>query len=126
MNIGQKVLNKLKEEISQNEYNRYIKNLEYDEKSSRSDIAIYTTNNILAAKWIKTRYAKKLSHLYEVVSGIKAEIIIDIKNSSSKQSKIKVKKQDNKNNSPKIQVLNITLYLFMVVLGLVKRTLCKL
>jgi len=99
MNIGQKVLNKLKEEISQNEYNRYIKNLEYDEKSSRSDIAIYTTNNILAAKWIKTRYAKKLSHLYEVVSGIKAEIIIDIKNSSSKQSKIKVKKQDNKNNS---------------------------
>ena len=99
INIGQKVLDKLKDEISQNEYNRYIKHLKYDEKSSRSDIAIFTTNNILSAKWIKTKYQKKLAHLYEIESGLKAEIIIDVKNSKSKQRVKAVSKKEQSNQS---------------------------
>jgi len=100
MDIGQSVLDKLKDEISQSEYNRYIKNLKYDSKSSRSDIAIFTTNNILSAKWIKTRYAQKIAHLYEVESGIKPEIIIDIENSKkSKNINRQVQKQNNKSES---------------------------
>ncbi|HHH20537.1 MAG TPA: chromosomal replication initiator protein DnaA, partial [Nitratifractor sp.] len=77
MSIGHLVLEKLKKEINQNEYKRYIKNLRYDEKSSRGDIAIFTINNILAAKWIKTHYAKKIAHLFEIESGIAPQVIID-------------------------------------------------
>ena len=93
-NIGQKVIEKLKDEISANEYNRYIKHLKYDAKSSRSDIAIFITNNILSAKWVKTKYCKKIAHLYEIESGIKAEIIIDVKNTTSKKRvNIQIKKE---------------------------------
>lgn len=86
MSIGHLVLEKLKKEINQNEYKRYIKNLRYDEKSSRGDIAIFTINNILAAKWIKTHYAKKIAHLFEIESGIAPQVIIEThKNSTTTQ-----------------------------------------
>ena len=93
MNIGQKILDKLKDEISQNEYNRYIKNLNFDESSSRSDIIIFTTTNILSAKWIKTRYSNKIAHLYELETGIKADVIIDVKNGVKNREKIITKKE---------------------------------
>ena len=99
MDIGQKVLEKLKDEISQSEYNRYIKNLKYDSKSSRSDIAIFTTNNILSAKWIKTRYAKKIAHLYELESGIKPEVIIDVKGTQNRNKLKNIIKKEQKSES---------------------------
>jgi len=95
---GKKILEKLKNEISQNEYNRYIKNLEFDESSSRSDILIYNAPNILSAKWIQTKYAKKIAHLYEVDSGINAEVIIQVKNAKTK-SKAPMKKSIKKDSS---------------------------
>ncbi len=99
MSIGNKVLNKLKEEIPQSEYNRYIKNLKYDEKSSRGDIAIFITNNILSAKWIKTRYAKKIAHLYEIESGIIPEVIIETKKGGSKSKFKNIAVKNKKNES---------------------------
>ncbi len=84
METGQKILEKLKLEISQNEYDRYIKNLEFCSSSSRSDILIYNTNNILSAKWIKTKYAHKIAHLYEVETGIKPEVIIQTKSAKER------------------------------------------
>jgi len=92
------VLDKLKQEIPSREYERYIKNLEFDEKSSRDDVIIYTTNNILSAKWIKTKYAKKIAHLYEVETGIKADIIIDTKSAKKVTTKI-VEKKERSNTS---------------------------
>ena len=99
MDIGKKILDRLKDEIPANEYNRYIKNLEFDGKSSRSDILIYYTNNILSAKWIKTRYASKIAHLYEVETGIKAEVIIDLKNAKRGGSLKKVAQATKKSES---------------------------
>lgn len=99
MSIGKRVLEKLKREITQNEYERYIKNLEFDETSSRSDIAIFTTNNILSAKWIKTRYSKKLAHLYEVESGISPQIIIDTKNQKKQNSREPLSPKEARNSS---------------------------
>ena len=92
METGQKILEKLKLEISQNEYNRYIKNLEFCEDSSRSDILIYNTNNILSAKWIKTKYANKIAHLYEVETGIKPEVIIQTKSAKEKNIQVTSRK----------------------------------
>ncbi len=98
MENGKKILEKLKNEISQNEYERYIKNLEFDASSSRSDILIYNAPNILSAKWIQTKYAKKIAHLYEVDSGINAEVIIQVKNAKNR-SKTPIKKSIKKESS---------------------------
>ena len=76
MNIGQKVLFELKKEISETEYERYIKKLIYDTKHSRSNIVYFNAPNMLIAKWIKTKYVEKLCHLFELQNGIKPEIVI--------------------------------------------------
>jgi len=78
MNIGQKVLQELKKEISMIEYDRYIKKLNYDIEQSRSNIAYYNANNMIVAKWVKTKYRDKLAHLFELQSGIKPDIEITV------------------------------------------------
>jgi len=102
METGKKILEKLKLEISQSEYERYIKNLQFCNEDSRGDILIYSTNNLLSAKWIKTKYSNKLAHLYEVETGIKAEIIIQAK--GKKETKVKV--TSKKERSVESTVLN--------------------
>jgi chromosomal replication initiator protein len=78
MNIGQKVLFELKKEISETEYERYIKKLVYDTKHSRSNIVYFNAPNMLIAKWIKTKYADKLAHLFELQNQIKPEVVINV------------------------------------------------
>ena len=78
MNIGQKVLQELRKEITMMEYERYIKKLYYDQEQSRSNIVYYVANNMLIAKWVKTKYSEKIAHLFEIQSGIKPEIEISI------------------------------------------------
>ena len=79
-----KVLELLKQEIPQIEYERYIKQLLFDEEASRSDIAVFYAPNPLVAKWIKTKYADKLSHLFELKTGIKPQIVIEVKDGKKK------------------------------------------
>jgi len=78
MNIGQKVLNELKKEIPQLEYDRYVKNLVYDTKNSKSNLAYFNAPNMIIAKWVKTKYANKLQHLFELQNGIKPQIQIGV------------------------------------------------
>ncbi|MBU4024345.1 chromosomal replication initiator protein DnaA, partial [bacterium] len=63
MNIGQEVLEMLKQEITDVEYNRYIKHLKYDAKNSTGDLAIYYAPNALVLNWIKNKYGEKIAHL---------------------------------------------------------------
>jgi len=78
MNIGNIVLKKLKQEISNSEWERYIKTLNYDEATSRSNLAQFYAPNMLLAKWIKTKYRNKIAHLFEVESGINPQVLISI------------------------------------------------
>ena len=80
MNIGQEILKTLKDEITEVEYNRYIKHLTYDIKKSTSDMAIFYAPNALVVNWIKNKYSNKLAHLFEVQSGIKVNVQITLKN----------------------------------------------
>ena len=94
MNIGQAVLQLLKEEITEVEYNRYIKNLTYDTKKSTSDLAIFYAPNTLIANWIKSKYSSKIEHLFEVKNGTKVTVKITLKNSVDKvETKQKVEKK---------------------------------
>ncbi len=86
MAIGNNVLRKLKQEISNQEWNRYIKSLIYDENRSRSNIAYFYSPNILIAKWIKTKYEKKIEHLFELENNLKPQIIISVKKEREQKS----------------------------------------
>ena len=87
MNIGNKVLKKFKNEISSKDWNRYIKNLSYSEKESHSNLAQFYIGNILLAKWITTKYAFQLAHLFELENNVKPKIIIST-NKSKKKNEI--------------------------------------
>ena len=85
MNIGQEVLQALKEEISELEYNRYIRHLSYDAKKSRGDLAIFYAPNALVVNWIKNKYREKIAHLFEVKNGSKVTVEITLKNTAEKR-----------------------------------------
>jgi chromosomal replication initiator protein len=76
MNIGQKVILELKKEITQTEYERYIKKLVYDTKRSRSNIIYFYAPNMIIAKWVKTKYQHKLEHLFELKNEVKPKVEI--------------------------------------------------
>ena len=93
MNIGQEVLKQLKEEITEVEYNRYIKYLIYDTKKSTSDLAIFYAPNALVSNWIKSKYSEKITHLFEVNNGSRVTVKIALKNSIDKRKSIKKTEQ---------------------------------
>ncbi|MGD9718071.1 MAG: chromosomal replication initiator protein DnaA [Sulfurimonadaceae bacterium] len=80
MNIGQEVLAALKNEITEVEYNRYIKQLSYDVKKSTSDLALFYAPNALIANWIKSKYTEKIAHLFEIKTGSKVSVTVSLKN----------------------------------------------
>ena len=94
------VLELLKKEITLQEYNRYIKQLSFNEKLSKSDLIVFEAPNILIANWIKSKYSEKIAHLYEVKTGKKPKIEIKLKSSSkrakTKESKAQIQKSVKK------------------------------
>ncbi len=82
MKLAQEVLDLLKEEIPEVEYNRYIKQLTYNTKQSNDTYAVFNAPNPLIANWIKNRYKKKLEHLFEI-KGKKVEVKIVQKDSQN-------------------------------------------
>jgi len=83
--VGKDILEQLKSEISHIEYKRYIQNLQFDAKNSRSDEVIYIAPNIFIANWVKTKYKDKIAQLFEIHTGLKTNIhiVVDKKNRSN-------------------------------------------
>ena len=100
------ILELLKKEITLQEYNRYIKQLSFNEKESKSNLLVFEVPNILVANWIKTKYSSKISHLYEVKTGKKPQIIIRVKNGKTGKNSIKKEVSKEIQNSKKITILN--------------------
>jgi chromosomal replication initiator protein len=92
VNIGQKILLLLKEEIPEIEYNRYIKHLIYDTKKSTSDTAIFYAPNNLVLNWIRNRYGAKIRHLFEIQDSTKVDVKILLEN-QLEDKKTEVKKE---------------------------------
>ena len=107
MNIGNIVLKKLKQEISNSEWERYIKTLNYDENASRSNLAQFYSPNMLLAKWIKTKYQDKIAHLFEVETDIRPKVIISVgKAKTNLISKQKKSSEGEQKNQGKSTILN--------------------
>jgi len=116
MNIGQKVLFELKKEISETEYERYIKKLIYDTKHSRSNIVYFSAPNMLIAKWVKTKYTDKLIHLFELQNEVKPEIEITV-GKQTKQTPILTSKQSSEKSASKSTYLNPSLTFDSFIVG---------
>jgi len=116
MNIGQKVLFELKKEISEIDYERYIKKLVYDAKRSRSNLVYFSAPNMLVAKWIKTKYTEKLQHLFELQNEMKPEIEITVGQQTSKTTTTVVKQSSEKSSS-KSTYLNPSLKFDSFIVG---------
>ncbi|NOX16189.1 MAG: chromosomal replication initiator protein DnaA [Epsilonproteobacteria bacterium] len=105
--LADNVLELLKNEISEQEYKRYISQIEFDEKSSHSDQKVFIAPNVLIKNWIQTKYSEKISHLFEVKTGKKPEIYITLKNSIAQTKKnIKATKQIELNKPTINTILN--------------------
>ena len=99
MNIGQEVLEALKEEITEVEYNRYIKNLSYDARKSTASLAIFYAQNAIVINWIKNKYSEKIAHLFEIKSGSKVTVQITLKNRVTTQKNKKAVEPQKITNS---------------------------
>jgi chromosomal replication initiator protein len=86
VNIGQKVVEALKDEITELEYKRYIRHLSYDSKKSTSSLAIFYAPNALVVNWISKKYSDKIAHLFEVKTDNKVSVQIVLKNSLEKSN----------------------------------------
>ncbi|MBE0491461.1 MAG: chromosomal replication initiator protein DnaA [Sulfurospirillum sp.] len=105
--IADEVLELLQSEISQQEFLRYIKQLTYIEKSSRSDLRIFSVPNPLILNWVKTKYAAKIAHLFEIKTGQKPTIKFILKNEiSHKDKKIVPIELHELNKNSKNTILN--------------------
>lgn len=78
--IGTTVLQMLKNEINEIDYQRYIKQLTFNIDDSKSNFVVYNAPNPLIANWIQTKYGDKISHLFEIKTGVKPTVSICVKN----------------------------------------------
>jgi len=86
MNLGEKIINRLKNETGAEEYRRYLQHLIYDPERSRNDRVIFRAPNIFAARWVRTNYTKTLAHLFEIETGIHPHIEIVVGSGHYKKS----------------------------------------
>ncbi|WP_069633213.1 chromosomal replication initiator protein DnaA [Campylobacter pinnipediorum] len=91
--LANEILETLRTQISQKEYECYIKQLKFNEKISTDENIVFNAPNELIAKFITTRYSEKIAYLFEVKTGIKPKITISLSNKlkSSKINKVDIK-----------------------------------
>jgi chromosomal replication initiator protein len=106
MSIAESVLNLLKKEITEIEYSRYIKQLQFDESSSNNTDVYFIAPNPLILSWVKNRYSDNIAHLYEIKSGNKPNVHIVLKNKIIKSKKTSSKQNSNSEKN-KHSLLNI-------------------
>jgi len=86
MNLGEKIIQRLREEVGSKEYERYLKHLRYDAEHSRNDRVIYYAPNIFTARWIQSHYAKTLSHLFEIETNVRPKVEIRLGEAKAKET----------------------------------------
>ena len=91
--VANEVLELLSKEILPSEFECYIKQLKFNEKSSNSTNVIFNAPNEIIAKFIQTKYAAKIAHLFEVKTGQKpvVEVQAPTKTTSKPAKKVDVK-----------------------------------
>lgn len=101
--VANEVLELLSKEILPSEFECYIKQLKFNEKSSNSTNVVFNAPNEIIAKFIQTKYASKIAHLFEVKTGQKP--VVEVQAATKTQSK-PAKKVDVKEIKAQSSLLN--------------------
>ena len=101
--VANEVLELLSKEILPSEFECYIKQLKFNEKSSNLTNIVFNAPNEIIAKFIQTKYASKIAHLFEVKTGQKP--VINVLAATKTQSK-PAKKVDVKEIKAQSSLLN--------------------
>ena len=99
------ILLELENEVSQNEYDRYLKQLVYKKASSSDQVAIFEVQNKFIANFIKTKYSSLLEDIFEKHENYKPEILIRI-TGEKKRSKNDIISSKQTNNDASNTILN--------------------
>jgi len=78
MNLGEKIIQRLRDEVGPEEYRRYLQHLVYDPERSRTDRVLFRAPNIFTARWVRTNYAQALAHLFEIETGVRPQVEIQV------------------------------------------------
>ena len=76
------ILKDLEKKLGSREFNRYIKNIKFNEEKSDSNLKILEVDNIFILNWIKANYVSKIASLFEIHTDIKPEIQLILKKHS--------------------------------------------
>lgn len=91
--LGDEILEQLKNEVTNYEYETYISQMKYDAEASKSDLAVFYVPNLFLVSWIQTKYSTKIAHLFEVKTHILPEVKICVK---SQQKDVKTQQKIQK------------------------------
>lgn len=104
LSLKTQVYKELEKSILPNEFDKYIKKLDFDEEHSKPSFIIFTTTNEFIAKFVQTKYGKKIEEIFQEKTGIKPQILITSKNHLS-ENKVQTENKTKKEN--KVQSTNM-------------------
>lgn len=77
------ILKDLEKKLDSRDFNRYIKNIKFNEEKSDSNLKVLEVDNIFILNWIKVNYITRISSLFETHTDIKPKIELNLKSKSS-------------------------------------------
>ena len=88
----------LQKEVTENDYERFLKQLVYKKSSSSDELAVFEVQNKFIANFIKTKFSSTIKNIFESHKGTKPTIIIKI---TGERRQTKKELLDETNNSKK-------------------------
>ena len=99
------ILDKLKEEISPLDYERFIKQLVYKKASSSDELLVFEAPNRFIANFVKTKYSKIIQDIYLNLTSFKPSIEIRVAG-EKRRTKKDILNQQSSSNIPENTLLN--------------------
>ena len=94
------ILNQLKNEISEYEFDTFLGKLEFVKSASKEDLLVFLAPNVYIADWVRVHYVEQLKLYAQKLRGIEPEIQIKIKQISSNVKTLDTKKNENLDEPP--------------------------
>ena len=105
--VWDKVLSVLKNEISNFDFETYISLIKYDENASKSHVCVLLVPNPSLENWVKSNYALRIAHIFEMLTKTKPEIRFSLS-----KDKTSTKRGQTKAKSNNLQVSYQSQYTF--------------
>jgi len=99
------ILSQLEQEVSKNDFERYLKQLIYKKQSSSNEIIVFEVTNKFIANYIKTKFTSTLQEIFEKNKSIKPSIEIKIAGERRRTTK-QILNQNMINNNSESTILN--------------------